>query len=35
MQYQDAGKMRRDINFARNVMQADFDAKLQQKAIDL
>ncbi|ELU02583.1 hypothetical protein CAPTEDRAFT_220477 [Capitella teleta] len=31
----DAASMKRDINFARNVMQADFEAKLQQKAIDL
>lgn len=33
--FQDADKMKRDINFAKNVMQADFDAKLQQKAIEL
>ena len=27
--------MQRDINFARHVMQADFEQKLQQKSIDL
>ena len=32
---QDATVMKRDIHFARHVMQADFEQKLQQKAIDL
>lgn len=33
--YQDAEEMRRDINFARHVMEADFERKLQTKAIDM
>ena len=32
---QDAATMKRDINFARHVMEADFETKLQQKSIDL
>ena len=27
--------MRRDIHFARSVMQAEFDAKLQEKVLEL
>ena len=33
--WQESAEMKRDINFAKSVMQADFESKLQQKAIDL
>ncbi len=33
--FKDAAAMQRDINFARHVMQAEFEQKLQQKSIDL
>lgn len=32
---EDAASMKRDINFARHVMEADFEAKLQHKSVEL
>lgn len=33
--YQDADSMQRDINFTRSVMAADFEHRLNDKAIEL